>query len=402
MSVVTAADRPRRVLHVTRRFYPLPGGIERYVFGLAAAQAQAGDDVTVVTLDHDVLRVRPGRLPASETIDGVKIIRLRGIGAQRFAATIRPDRLMAEVAASDVVHLHDLRFMAGTVAGAAAVSGRPLVFHTHGLLYHTPFATRLKHLLMRWYYGPWLRAAHSWAVASSEPDRDMLLADVPKLTGRTETFENAIALGPFMALPRRPEPGLVVVTGRVAHHKAIDDLLGSLTRVTSVPWRVEIAGTEDRAERHRLDELVSRLRVGDRVTFGGEYTDEEHLDRLSRASVAAFPSRAEGFGLALLEAMAAGVPVVARDQPAHRDVVGPDLVDRLVDFGDHAASAAALTRALTLAPDAAAALGVAERDRATVFNLPRLVGEIDGLYDRLLDGRRDGTGPDGATRPDGT
>ncbi len=400
MSDVTVADRPRRVLHVTRRFYPLPGGIERYVYGLAVAQAEAGDDVTVVTLDHDVLRVRPGRLPANEVIQGVKVIRLRGIGAQRFAATVRPDRLMAEVAASDVVHLHDLRFMAGTVAGAAAASGRPLVFHTHGLLYHTPFATRLKHLLMRWYYGPWLRVAHSWAVASSEPDRDMLLTDVPKLAGRTETFENAIALGPFMALPRTPEPGLVVVTGRVAHHKAIDDLLGSLARVSSVAWRVEIAGTEDRAERHRLDELVARLGVADRVTFGGEYTDEEHLDRLSRASVAAFPSRAEGFGLALLEAMAAGVPVVARDQPAHRDVVGTGLVDRLVDFDDHAASARALTRALTLPPDEALALGQAERDRATVFNLPRLVHEIDGLYDRLLDGHPGDAGPRDEPKPD--
>jgi alpha-1,3-mannosyltransferase len=368
----------------------MPGGIERYVLGLAVAQARAGSDVTVITLDRDVLHVRPGRLPAEELVDGVRIVRLRGIGAQRFAATIRPDRIVRAVAASDVVHLHDLRFMAGTVAGAAAATRRPLVFHTHGLLYHTPFATRLKHVLMRWYYGPWLRAAHAWAVASSEPDRDMLLADVPKLAGRTLTFENAIDLTPFAALPREPEPGLVVVTGRVAHHKGIDDLLESLVLVTSVSWRLDIAGTEDRAERHRLDGLVARLGLVGRVAFRGEYTDTAHLERLSRAAVAAFPSRAEGFGLALLEAMAAGVPVVARDQPAHRDVLGPELVDRLVDFSDHAAGAAELTRALTISADESAGLRDAERERAAIFNLPRLVGEIDGLYATLLDGAERG------------
>lgn len=384
--MTTGSARPRRVLHVTRRAYPLPGGIERYVFGLARAQAHAGDQVTIITLDRDVLRVRPGRMPALETVDGVRIERLRGIGAQRFAATVRPDRLARAVSASDVVHLHDLRFMTGTVTAAAAATHRPVVFHTHGLLYHTPFATRLKHLMMRWYYGPWLRLTRAWAVASSEPDRDMLIADVPQLRDRTTTFENALDLAPFESLSRAPQPGLIVVTGRVAHHKGIDDLLEALARLGSTPWRLEIAGTEDHAERRRLDAIVARLTLDGRVAFCGEYTDDEHLDRLSRAAVATFPSRAEGFGLALLEAMAAGVPIVARDQPAHRDVLGSELGDRLIDFDDHAAAARAIEAALTLPASEAQVIAKRERARAQVFSLPRLVAEIDALYERILDG----------------
>lgn len=376
--------RSRRILHVTRRFHPLPGGIERYVLGLAVAQARAGRDVTVLTLDDDILGVHEGRLPAEDVVEGVRIVRLRGIGAQRFAATIRPDRLARAVARSDIVHLHDLRFMTATIAASAMAARRPMVFHTHGLLYHTPFATRLKHFLMRWYYGPWLRAAGAWAVASSEPDRDMLVADVPELGSRTATFENALDLAPFAGLTRSPVPGLVVVVGRVARHKGIDDLIASLARITAVDWRLEIAGTEDRAERHRLDGIVNRLGLASRVAFRGEYTDPEHVDRLSRASVAAYPSHAEGFGLALLEALASGVPVVARDQPAHRDVLGPELRDRLVDFGDHAAAAAAIEAALNMPPDDARRLGDRERARAQVFSLPRLVGEIDELYARIL------------------
>jgi alpha-1,3-mannosyltransferase len=362
----------------------MPGGIERYVLGLAIAQARTGHRVTVITLDHDVLGVRAGRLARAEWVEGVRVQRLPGVGAQRFAATFRFDQLMRAVAASDVTHLHDLRFMTGTVASAAAASRRPLVFHTHGLLYHTSFATRLKHFLLRRYYGLWLRGARAWAIASSVPDRDMLLADVPQLRGRTVTFENALDLEPFVAMRRSPEPGLVVVSGRVAPHKGIDDLLASLARIDDGPWRLEIAGTEDRAERHRLDALVARLGIAGRVNFFGEYTDTEHLDRLSRASVAAFPSRAEGFGLSLLEALAAGVPVVARDQPGHRDVLGEGLLDRFVDFGDHDAAAAALASALRLSADAATEIERRERARSRVFELPRLVAEIDGLYARIV------------------
>jgi glycosyltransferase involved in cell wall biosynthesis len=277
--------------------------------------------------------------------------------------------------------------MTGTVAAVAMATRRPLFFHTHGLLYHTSFATRLKHLLMRTYYGPWLRAAGAWVIASSVSDRDLLLADVPRLKGRAVAFENALDLEPFLALPRDPEPGLVVVTGRVARHKGIDDLLAALALVEDQPWRLEIAGTEDRPERARLDAIVGRLGLADRVAFGGEYTDDEHGARLSRAAVAAFPSHAEGFGLALLEALAAGVPVVARDQPAHRGVVGDGLTDRLVDFDDHAAAARALASALSLGRAEASALGGRERARAGVFALPRLLDEIEGLYDRVV--RRD-------------
>jgi alpha-1,3-mannosyltransferase len=361
----------------------MPGGIERYVLGLATAQARAGHRVTVITLDHDVLGVRPGHLPADEWIEGVHVQRLPGVGAQRFAATFRLDRLVRAVTSGDVAHLHDLRFMTATVAAAAAATGRPLIFHTHGLLYHTAFATRLKHLLVRRYYGPLLRGARAWAVASSVPDRDMLLADVPELQGRTVTFMNALDLRAFGALNRSPEPGLVVVSGRVAPHKGIDDLLASLALISVPDWRLEVAGTEDRAERRRLEGLVAKLGLAHRVIFCGEYTDAQYLDRLSRAAVAAFPSRAEGFGLALLEALAAGVPVVARGQPGHRDVLGDSLLDRIVDFTDHATAAAALEAALRLSPDSVAELAGRERERSRAFEIPRLVAEIDGLYERF-------------------
>ena len=53
-----------RILHITRRYAPMRGGIERYVQSVAEGQAAIGHDVTVLTLDRDVIGDVPGRLPA--------------------------------------------------------------------------------------------------------------------------------------------------------------------------------------------------------------------------------------------------------------------------------------------------------------------------------------------------
>ena len=185
MSHTTAPPRPRRVLHIARRYAPMVGGIERYVIDVAEAKARRGDRVRVVTLQVDVLGVHDGPLPATERMAGVEVTRLPGFGNQRFSVCLRPDRLARAIRSADVVHIHDLRFMFGFVAIVARMTGRPLVFHTHGLLAHTTFASGLKGILMRWYYGPMLRVGRAVVAASSEHDAEMLLpTSRPSARGR--------------------------------------------------------------------------------------------------------------------------------------------------------------------------------------------------------------------------
>jgi len=372
-----------RVLHVARRFAPMRGGIERYVHDLAAAQTRAGHRVTVVTLDRDVIGDVGGRLPARESIAGIRVIRLPGIGNRRFALCLRPDALAVEIRRADVVHHHDLRFMTGLVVATAAFTGRPLVLHTHGLLFHTPFAARLKAAAIRGYYGPLLRIGAARVIAGSEPDADLLARFVPQLARRTVIFRNALVLEPLLAIEPRPEPGFVVTPGRIARHKGLEDLIRAVGELDDGDWRLEISGAEDREERRRLGGIVAATGVADRVRFTGGYSEEEHLARLGRASLAVFPSRSEGFGLALLEAMAAGTPLLARDIPAHRFVLGPELVDRLLRIHDPHDLAIAIERELSIPPESRARLAERLRQRAAEFDIGRLVDQIDGLYAQL-------------------
>jgi alpha-1,3-mannosyltransferase len=370
-----------RILHLCRRYVPFAGGTERYVRDLATAQARLGRSVTVLTLDRDVVGGAGTRLPAVETIDGVRVRRVPGVGSRRTALALRPDVIRREIRDHDVIHLHDLRFAVGLTALLASLAHRPLLVHTHGLIFHEARLLGLKRAVMRTYYGPFLRLAAA-VIASSESDRAMLIRLVPALASRTLVLENAIPVEPLLHVERRPVAGRLLVLGRVAPSKGNDDLIGALARL-ELPWRLVVAGEAPDSEVTRLRARAEASGVNDRVEIRGAFGDADLPDLLASAAAAVFPSRAEGFGLALLEAMAAGVPLVARSIPAHAELLGPDLRDRLVEFGSSGAVAAAVAGLLTLGPADVAALSSRLRARAAGYDISRLVAQIDDAYRRL-------------------
>jgi alpha-1,3-mannosyltransferase len=380
------SSAPIRVLHIVRRYPPFVGGTERYVHDLATAQADAGYRVTVLTFDRDVtdIRRRGARLPSREVIDNVRVVRIPGWGTRQFSVTHRIDVLIRLIRASSVVHLHDLRFATALSGLASRLFRRPWIVHTHGLLFHTGANLALKRLAMRHYYGNVLAWAKATIVASSESDRETLIGYCPHLLSRITTLDNAIALRDLIALDRVPLDGKIVVIGRVVASKGIDDLLAALSLVRAVPWSLEIAGEPDAREVRRLVGLAQEYGIGDRVKVTGVFSPANLPRLLSTASLAVFPSRSEGFGIALLEAMAAGVPICARDIPPHRMLVGPDLADCLVDFDDLSAAAERIETTLRLTEESRDALSRRLRARASGFDIERLRRQIDELYQRLM------------------
>jgi glycosyltransferase involved in cell wall biosynthesis len=145
---------------------------------------------------------------------------------------------------------------------------------------------------------------------------------------------------------------LVLCVAALRPHKNQELLIRALPELPDDVTVVLAGRQEDYAE--TLRGLASALGVDDRLRLSGYLSDAE-LERLwSMASCAAFPTRAEGFGLPVLEAMARGVPVACSDIPVLREVGGE--VPRYFDPNDASAAAAAVT----------AALGDAERDEAGI------------------------------------
>jgi glycosyltransferase involved in cell wall biosynthesis len=129
----------------------------------------------------------------------------------------------------------------------------------------------------------------------------------------------------------------ILVVGTLDPRKGQDVLLRALTRLPDV--RAVLVGP-DQWQAASIRALATELGLDGRVDFLGRVTDDELASCYRESTLVCVPSRAEGFGLVVLEAMAFGVPVVASDLPAIREV-GGDAVT-LVPPEDPAALAGAI------------------------------------------------------------
>jgi glycosyltransferase involved in cell wall biosynthesis len=103
----------------------------------------------------------------------------------------------------------------------------------------------------------------------------------------------------------------IVATGSLIHRKGFDVLIKALAKVNSkMPdWELQIIGEGE--ERDSLQLLIDNQKLGDKVHLIGRRTKKEIIDIYSESDFFVLPSRAENFSVAVLEALAAGMPVVA-------------------------------------------------------------------------------------------
>ncbi len=174
-----------------------------------------------------------------------------------------------------------------------------------------------------------------------------------------------------LGLPRR----YLLTVGTLEPRKGLDVLLDALaadpTGVTlAVVGQPGWGGSDLAAE-------AGRRGISDRVRVLGRLPDESLAAVLAGAAVAVVPSRSEGFGLPLLEAMSRGVPVIHSDAAALVEVAGG--AGLTVPVGDSGALAAAISRVLR-DPDLAARMSTAGRLRAVDFSFDTVAEQLWALY----------------------
>ncbi|MFK7930497.1 MAG: glycosyltransferase family 4 protein [Myxococcota bacterium] len=317
--------RPLKIVHVCRIGWPHMGGMESVVGGLAGSLADAGHDVRVVTLDRAITNGE--RLPRG-IWGGVRYTRLRRVGPRRYPAALH---LTSALKGADVVHVHGVDGLLHQ-----ALAGRPLHGAKVGLTPHGAFLhTRRNYLIKQ----GWLRTGA--AVALRGADRVWFTSEAERQTLSPAGIEgpvltNGVDVESFSSIRRRPESGRWLVMGRVDVHKGLDDLLvrlAALAQHDPRPFQLRVVGPETAAGLvARLQAQAQRLGIRHRVQFLGPVSDGELRAELARCELALFPSRYEGFGVAVVEAMAAGVPVVVNDIPPFRELVRDGETGFIVPF----------------------------------------------------------------------
>jgi glycosyltransferase involved in cell wall biosynthesis len=142
-----------------------------------------------------------------------------------------------------------------------------------------------------------------------------------------------------------PDSPLLGCAARLHPHKRLDAAIRLLPDQPS--WHLALAGQG--ADEARLRQLADELRVSDRLHLLGEITPRQMAEFLAALDVFVFPTQAETFGLAAVEAANAGVPSVVTDLPVLREVLSVEgkPTALFVDTSDHAKLSAAVSRLLT-------------------------------------------------------
>ncbi|MFY7696402.1 MAG: glycosyltransferase [Cyanobium sp.] len=203
----------------------------------------------------------------------------------------------------------------------------------------------------------------------------------PDLAHRMLTIPNGVFLGEALPLPTEPR---LLAIGRLVEQKGFDRLLRALPMVVAAHPQVSLEVIGEGPDRPRLEGLAEELGLQERVQFHGFVERSRVPEFLARAGLVVAPSRFEGLPYALLEAAAAGRPIVATRVGGIEQVVADGQTGILVDGEavDRQPAELGVAIATLLAdPERARSLGAAGRERvAQHFSLECCAAAYDQLY----------------------
>ncbi|BDE13120.1 transferase [Mycobacterium sp. 20KCMC460] len=375
------------------------GGLGRHVYQLSTALAAAGHDVVV--LSRRPTGTDPSTHPSSDEIsEGVRVIAAAhdphefSFGTDMMAWTLAMGHSMVRAGLSlkryhsdrpwrpDVVHAHDW-LVAHPAIALAQFYDVPMVSTIH--------ATEAgRH--SGWVCGAISRQVHaveSWLVRESD---SLITCSASMREEITELFgpglaeitviRNGIdaARWPFARRRPRTGPAELLYVGRLEYEKGVHDAIAALPRIRrshpGTTLTVAGAGTQQ-------DFLVAQARkhkVLKATRFVGHLHHDELLAALHRADAAVLPSHYEPFGLAALEAAAAGIPLVVSNTGG----LGEAVIDGVTGVSCPPRDVAALARAVAKVlddPGAAQRRARAARDRLTSdFDWQTVAGETAQVY----------------------
>ena len=389
-----------RVLHIGKFYPPHPGGVERCVAELCGALKRSGVDVAAL------VHAEPGTAGSQVHDPAGFDVTLAACHGQVLYAPVSPgfplllSRLLQKFR-PDLLHIHLPNTSAFFCLLLPAARRVPWVVHWHADI---PLDSK-RRLLRAAYalYRPWERAMLRRAaaiIATSTSYRDSSPALAP-WCDKTHVIplgipplQQAPGTGGIAEPPARkqtgPDPAVrILAVGRLSYFKGIDILLRAIAPLPQLFLHV----VGDGECRTSLENLARKLGIESRVRFAGRIDmDAAGAAALQAAyadaDVLCLPStdRAESFGIVVLEAMRARLPVIASAIPGSgvNYVVQADVTGLLVPPGDVAALADALRR-LAADPALRDRLGAGgERRWRDDFTLDRSAERTLGLYRHLL------------------
>jgi len=342
----------------------IPGGVQQQVLGLARALREKGHEVRVLgpcdgPPPDSFVTPLGNSLPTAINGSIAPV-------APDASAAFRTIRALNDEA-FDVLHVHE-PLVPGPTLTAVLVKLAPIVATFHSAGESGAYKTFQK--LGR-------------PIARRIDVRVAVSADAVELAqryigGEYEVLFNGIDLEAYSGPIVEQRDNAIFFCGRHEPRKGLGVLLES---VSLMPGDVRLWIASDGPE---TESLKAQYENDQRIEWLGRISDAEKIDRLRRASLFCAPSlRGESFGIVLLEAMAAGTPVVSTDIDGYRNVATDGENALLVEPGNAQALASAMSRIIA-DPRLATRLTAAGRIHAQSYSLDALADHYVLLYEKAL------------------
>ncbi|TEU13611.1 MAG: glycosyltransferase [Anaerolineales bacterium] len=358
------------ILHIYKDYFPVLGGIENHIKVLAEAQVAAGHQVIVLVCDLS-------RHTRIENLNGVRVIKAGRITTAASMPLSLSQPLILARLRPDIVHIQSPYPLGETAnwllghAKATVITYQSDVVRQRGWLrFYGPFLRRV------------LRAADR--IIATSPRYIESSPWLQPVRERCTVIPNGVDVTRFVPSSRhRTGPPTLVFVGRLRYYKGLDTLLRAMPHVPEASLTIVGEGPM----REEWQALSQELGLAGRVTFVGEVDDADLPDYYQQADLFVFPSnaRSEAFGIALIEAMACGLPCIATELGTGTSwVVQDGITGLVVPPADPLALAEAITTLLQ-DPTRRQAMGQAGRERVVQhFSVEQVIRKVGTLYEELL------------------
>ena len=352
------------------------GGVQTHVRAQAASLRARGHEVTVIA-PRTWSKAGPRDLGGAEEVVGIgRTVSIPANGSMAPivfgpVAAVRVRRAIADLS-PEVVHLHEP--LIPSLSLLALLNSRAPCVGT----FHASSESSMAY----WFARPILNRVMdrlSIRIVVSDAARDLIGRYFP---GDYEVVPNGVEVARYATAPRLDlgAAPTVLFLGRLERRKGLEVLIQALTRLRDLNAKLVVVGTgpEDRARRA----LAARLGVD--VKFIGGVPDDVKAGMFRSVDVYCAPAvEGESFGIVLIEAMAAGTPVVCSDLPGFRAVA--EGAAALVPPGDPGPLADALREVLT-DENRASSMSESGRTVADRYDWPRLAERLEDVYVRAVAG----------------
>jgi glycosyltransferase involved in cell wall biosynthesis len=379
-----------RIFMLTNTYLPIVSGVAKSVVAFDEEYRRLGHDVRIVAPQGDQ--------PVDDGPHVVRVPAIQHFNGSDFPVPVPSPGLVASAMDEfqpDVVHAHHPFFMGNTAVRLARSREVPLVYTYHTMYDHythyagggdSPTAVRFISALAAGYAN-----LCDAVIAPSQSVADML--HERGVQSRVEIIPTGVdvahyAKGNGAAFRDKcgiPADALVVgYVGRLAPEKNLRFLAEAVCRFMAVTPQAHFLVVGGGPSEEDIRNVVADAGIMDRLHMAGCCTGQDLIDGYHALDIFAFASQSETQGMVLMEAMAAGKPVVAIDAPGARDVVQDRFNGRLVSLEHRQLFAQALSWVASRPPRERLHLIRSARRTAERFSMTRQARRALRLYESLL------------------